>query len=114
MKRKALTELKGLIEEDLEYHKNLSSSLEGDENPQVKEMYDNAKVRIEAFEDILMYINDGNKLQFSKGEKQMCCKYAYCYGCDYFENCKYNGDWENCDFSEGIKEDISREEEEED
>lgn len=42
-------------------------------------------------------------------------KWEYCYGCNEFDRkdgkeCEYGGEYWNCPYSEGIKEDIEREE----
>lgn len=69
MSNKSLKELKTLILNDMECCKSFRESFEGNENPQVKEMYNRNKNRIEALEDVLRYINDGSKYQFDKKEE---------------------------------------------
>ena len=66
--RKSLTELKESILSDIKCQENSMESFKGDENPQIKEMYNNAKIRLEAMQDVLQYIETGSKFQFQKEE----------------------------------------------
>lgn len=66
--RKSLAELKESILMDIASQENSIKSFEGDENPQIKEMYNNAKIRMEAMQDVLQYIESGSKYQFQKEE----------------------------------------------
>ena len=66
--RKSLSELKESILMDIKYQENSIKSFEGDKNPQIKEMYNNAKIRMEAMQDVLKYIESGSKYQFEKVE----------------------------------------------
>ena len=68
MKRKSLVELKNVIIKDLEYQNDNIKTFQGNENPQIKEIYNKAIVRAEALEDVLNYINTGSKYQFYKLE----------------------------------------------
>lgn len=70
MKRKSLAELKKIILKDLEWQKESIKTFTGNENPQIKEMYDQATVRAEAMKDILLYIESGSKWQFYKPETE--------------------------------------------
>lgn len=64
-KRKSLKQLKELIGKDLKSCKEFMQSTEGDENPQIKEMYFENEVRAKALQDVIDYIEQGVKYQFS-------------------------------------------------
>lgn len=68
MNRKSLKELKGLIENDIECCKDFIEYAEGNQNPQVVEMYNKSVTRKETLETVLNYIQTGSKYQFDKKE----------------------------------------------
>lgn len=65
-KRKSLSELKSLILPDIEYCKSTIESLKDDKNPQVKEIVARNEIRLDALEDVLRYITNGEKYGFMK------------------------------------------------
>lgn len=68
MKRKSLKQLKELLLQDLKYCKNFIEDeyISKDQNPQVMEMKIKEKARIEAIQDVLIYIENGEKYGFRK------------------------------------------------
>ena len=68
MAGKSLKELKELITKDIEYQADSIESFKNSDNPQVKEMYNQATIRHEALKDILLYIENGSRYQFYKAE----------------------------------------------
>ena len=66
MERKSLKELKSLILPEIEYHKDFIESMSGKTNPQVLDMVKHSEARLEALQDILRYIENGDKWQFIK------------------------------------------------
>lgn len=68
MKRKSLKELKELILNDMKYSENFIEDeyIIKDQNPQVVEMKIKERARIEAMEDVLRYIENGEKYGFRK------------------------------------------------
>ena len=69
VKRKSLVELKELIIKDLEYQNDNIKTFQGNENTQIKDMYNKSIIRAEALKDVLDYINTGSKFQFYKMEE---------------------------------------------
>ena len=61
MERKSLKELKTLLERDLNVCNDYITNFKDSENPQIKEMYIQEKARKEAFEEVLLYINNHEK-----------------------------------------------------
>lgn len=70
MKRKSIVELKKIILKDLEHQTDSMKTFEGNENPQIKELYARAAIRAETLKDILLYIENGSKWQFYKPETE--------------------------------------------
>jgi len=68
MYRKSLKELKSLIKKDIETCKNFTEneSIRKDQNPQIVEMRIKDESRIETLEDVLRYIESGEKFWFRK------------------------------------------------
>ena len=66
MKRKSLKELKELLDNRINSLKESIECFKGNDNPQVKEMYLEAKVELETIENVLLYINNGNTYQFKE------------------------------------------------
>ena len=66
---KSLVELKELIIKDLEYQNDNIKTFQGNENTQIKDMYNKSIIRAEALKDVLDYINTGSKFQFYKMEE---------------------------------------------
>lgn len=63
-KRKSLVELKKILEKQLTELNGSIESFEGNENTQVKELYNNCITTKEAYKNVLEYINNGSKYQF--------------------------------------------------
>lgn len=66
MQRKSLKELKRLILKDIELCEYFIEGMEGNENPQVIKMANEERARLQTFNDILVYINNGDKYGFRK------------------------------------------------
>lgn len=64
MAKKSLRELKSLIEKEIAYNKDSLKAFEGNENPQVKELYIQTESRITTLENILEYAKTGSKVFF--------------------------------------------------
>lgn len=64
MKRKSLVELGKLLRNKKEEELKVIDSLKNDNNPQVKEMVLEMKIRVETYNDILLYIDNGATWQF--------------------------------------------------
>jgi hypothetical protein len=64
--KKSLIELKSIIEADINYNKKYMESAKNNSNPQVIEMYNTSKGRIEGLEAALEYIKTGSKIYFDK------------------------------------------------
>lgn len=62
--RKSLKELKENVEKEIAYVLDNIQAFEGNENPQVKEMYIQNKAKLESLKDVLDYINHGTTYQF--------------------------------------------------
>lgn len=68
MNRKSLKELKELILKDMEYENKFLNDeyISKSDNPQVVEMKIKAQARLDAMEDVLMYVTKGEKYGFRK------------------------------------------------